>query len=121
MIEIIAIDTNIIIKALAGTESCINAISGKLVAISIITEIELLSWPQLSETDYSVLRSFLEDCIIVDFSQEIKEEAIKIRKMYGLKVPDAIIAATAVTKKLSLFSGDDIFKRVLHLNFVHIQ
>jgi predicted nucleic acid-binding protein len=117
MIETIAIDTNIIIRAFAGDEFCINILNGKIAAVSIITEIELLSWPQLSELDYS---SFLHDCFIIGFSQEIKNEVIHLRKNFALKIPDAIIAATAITKSLPLFSSDDIFKRIPHLNFVHV-
>jgi len=53
-------------------------------------------------------------------SREIKESAITIRKNYNLKVPDAIIAATAITKNFTLFSADDIFKRIPQLNFVYV-
>jgi predicted nucleic acid-binding protein len=120
MIETIAIDTNIIIRAFAGDEFCKNTLNGKMVAVSIIAEIELLSWPRLSESDYTILSSFLQDCFIIGFSQEIKNEVIHLRKNFTLKIPDAIIAATAITKNLPLFSSDDIFKRIPHLNFVHV-
>jgi predicted nucleic acid-binding protein len=50
-----------------------------------------------------------------------KNEVISLRRKYSLKLPDAIIAATAITKKLTLFSGDDIFHRVKELNFIHVQ
>jgi len=53
-------------------------------------------------------------------SGEIKESAITIRKNYNLKVPHAIIAATAITKNFTLFSADDIFKRIPQLNFVYV-
>jgi len=45
---------------------------------------------------------------------------LKLEKNYGLKVPDAIIAATAITKQLTFFSADDIFKRIPDLNFVYV-
>ena len=120
MIETIAIDTNIIIRAFTGDEFCINTLNGKIAAVSIITEIELLSWPQLSEFDYSILSSFLQDCFIIGLSEEIKNEVIHLRKDFALKIPDAIIAATAINKSLPLFSSDDIFKRIPYLNFVHV-
>jgi predicted nucleic acid-binding protein len=120
MIETIAIDTNIIIRAFAGDEFCIKTLNGKIAVVSVITEIELLSWPQLSESDYSILSSFLHDSFIIGLTQEIKNEVIHLRKNFSLKIPDAIIAATATTKNLTLFSSDDIFKRIPHLNFVHV-
>jgi len=120
MIETIVIDTNIIIRLFSGDKSCQDIIHKKLLLISIITEIELLSWSQLSESDYSILSSFLHNCFIIGLTQEIKNEVIHLRKNFALKIPDAIIAATAITKSLPLFSSDDIFKRIPHLNFVHV-
>jgi predicted nucleic acid-binding protein len=87
----------------------------------VIIEIELLSWPDPAADNYQLLSSFLADCFIINLSPEIKEKAIEIRRNYGLKVPDAIIAATAITKQLSFFSADDIFYRVKELNFIHVQ
>jgi predicted nucleic acid-binding protein len=120
MIATITIDTNIVIKLLNGDETCKNIIRSKVPLVSIISEIELLSWPQLNSEEYELITSFLSECFISNLSPEIKWEAIEIRKNYGLKVPDAIIAATAITKNLPLFSSDDIFKRIPHLNFVHV-
>ncbi|WP_425571141.1 PIN domain-containing protein [Olivibacter ginsenosidimutans] len=36
--------------------------------------------------------------------QEVKEETIKIRRRYSIKLPDAIIAATAISHKLTLIT-----------------
>jgi predicted nucleic acid-binding protein len=120
MIPIITIDTNIVIKAFKGDESCKNILSNKISVVSVITEIELLSWPRLDFEGYNLLGSFLSESFIVNISHEIKESAISIRKNYGLKVPDAIIAATAIIKDIPLFSSDDIFKKIPHLNFVYV-
>lgn len=121
MIETIAIDTNIIIRAFAGDRQCQELLIGKIPAVSIITEIELLSWPQISTNDYTVLFSFLQACFIIGLTQEVKNQVINLRRKYALKLPDAVIAATAITKNLTLFSGDDIFHRVAELNFIHVQ
>jgi hypothetical protein len=43
MIETIIIDTNIVIRHFAGDESCRDIINQKLLILSLITEIELLS------------------------------------------------------------------------------
>ena len=120
MIPIITIDTNIVIRAFKGDEECKNIISNKISIVSVITEIELLSWPRLDFEEYDLLNSFLSECFIVNISREIKENAIAVRKNYNLKVPDAIIAATAISKNLTLFSADDIFRRIPQLNFVYV-
>ena len=108
MIEIIGIDTNIIIRAFKGDNICINIINGKIPVISVITEIELLSWPQLTEPDYNRLSSFVNECFVIGLDNKIKSEVINLRKQFGLKIPDAIIAATAIQKDIPLFSADDI-------------
>jgi len=121
MIATTAIDTIIVIRYFNGDETCKEIITGKIPVLSIISEIELLSWPQLNSDEYDLLSSFLSECFIINLSSEIRNETIAVRKNYGLKVPDAIIAATAITKNLPLFSTDDIFKRIPHLNFIYVQ
>ena len=120
MIETIIIDTNIIIRLFSGNKNCQDIIHKKLILISFITEIELLSWPTAAPGDEITLISFLHDCFITNITDDIKKTTIEIRKKYKLKIPDAIIAATAITKNLTLFSSDDVFKRIPHLNFVYV-
>lgn len=85
MIPIITIDTNIVIKAFNGDEVCKNIISGKISVVSIITEIELLSWPRLNFEEYNLLNSFLSECFTINISSDIKGHAIEIRKKLRLK------------------------------------
>jgi len=121
MIETIVIDTNIVIRLFSGDKGCHDIIDQKLLLVSFITQIELLSWPTITSKDESTLNSFLQECFINNITEDIKRLTIEIRKNYKLKIPDAIIAATALSKNLSLFSTDDIFKRVKELNFIHVQ
>jgi len=120
MIETIAIDTNIIIRLLSGDKKCLDIIHKRILVISFITEIELLSWPGLTHEDEIILNSFMSDCFITNVTEELKKTTIELRKNFRLKIPDAIIAATAITKNLTLFSADDIFKRIPQLSFVYV-
>ncbi|MFC5192992.1 type II toxin-antitoxin system VapC family toxin [Algoriphagus aquatilis] len=63
---------------------------------SIITEIELLSWKKLSESEAKIISGFLSNFHRIELSEDIKEATIQIRRTHGLKVPDAIIAASAL-------------------------
>ena len=74
--------------------------------ISIITEIELLCWKDLAIDEATILKNFIADCSVFDLDTHIKANTIEIRKNYSLKLPDAIIAATAVTYNLTLISND---------------
>ena len=81
-----------------------NILSETLPAISVITEIELLCWKSASEKDVLVLKDFIKDSIVFELDQNIKTKTIEIRKNYTIKLPDAIIAATAVVNNLTLIS-----------------
>ena len=63
--------------------------------VSIITEMELLSYPNLSQTEEQQVQNFLAQLLIVGIDDLIKDMAIVLRKQHRLKLPDAIIAATA--------------------------
>jgi predicted nucleic acid-binding protein len=63
----------------------------------------------------------LEDVVIIDINTYIKKESIEIRKQHKLKLPDAIIAATARYLDLPVFSADSDFKKVPDLNFLKYE
>ncbi|WP_293787619.1 type II toxin-antitoxin system VapC family toxin [uncultured Pedobacter sp.] len=73
-------------------------------AISAITEIELLCWKAATENDLLILRDFIKDSYVYELNQEIKNQTVEVRKYYSLKLPDAIIAATAIVNELTLIT-----------------
>lgn len=72
--------------------------------ISAITEIELLCWKTATEKDLAVLHNFIYDALVIELEQPIKLRTADIRKAYRIKLPDAIIAATALVYGLTLIS-----------------
>jgi hypothetical protein len=74
----------------------LTELNKKRPSYSIITEIELLSWKKLSETETKTISRFLFNFSRIELSGQIKDETIRIRKAFGIKVPDAIIAASAL-------------------------
>ncbi|GAA4206719.1 hypothetical protein GCM10022289_27990 [Pedobacter jeongneungensis] len=81
-----------------------NIVSTNQPAISAITEIELLCWKTAAENDLLILRSFIKDSYVYELNQEIKNQTVEVRKSYSLKLPDAIIAATAIVNELTLIT-----------------
>jgi len=73
-------------------------------SISVITEIELLCWDTPGEKDLKVLHNFVEDAIVFELDKDIKIKTARIRKSHKIKLPDAIIAATALTYNLILLT-----------------
>jgi len=96
------LDTNAVIYALnQAVKLPINQYQ-----ISIITEIELLSFNQLTTEDETVLKNALLHFDIIDISYPIKTKTIEIRKTSKLKLPDSIIVATAVVENAILVTSD---------------
>lgn len=87
---------------------------------SVITEMELLGMPNLSVNEKLKLKSLLSDCIIFPFSDDIKNITINIRQTKKIKLPDAIIAATAIHHNLPLLSADKGFKNISGLTLIPI-
>lgn len=71
-------------------------------AISVITEIELLSWRTDNEKDLGLLQNFIQDSFVLDLEQSVKQKAAMLRKTTRMKLPDAIIGATAIAFDLTL-------------------
>ena len=74
--------------------------------VSFISEMELLSYPELTDSQAKEIHRFLNDLTVVNLDDEIKNLAIEWRKRYRLKLPDAIIAATSLSLGATLLTND---------------
>jgi predicted nucleic acid-binding protein len=80
--------------------------------LSVITEMELLCWNGPDE-DMENLKNFIGDTRVIELEKDIKFKTIEIRKSHKIKLPDAIIAATAIVRGFSLLTRDtDHFKNI---------
>ena len=75
--------------------------------ISFITEIELLAWYPENPDSRTVYHRFVEMATIEGINKEFILKTIEIRQKYKLKIPDAIIAATAIILDIILFADND--------------
>jgi len=82
---------------------------------------ELLSYPSLSEAALGQIRSFLSEITVVDLNEEVRDLAIDLRKAHRLKLPDAIVAATAISLNAQLMTNDAKLQRVPGLNCESIE
>ncbi|HEY9711458.1 MAG TPA: type II toxin-antitoxin system VapC family toxin, partial [Oculatellaceae cyanobacterium] len=87
------LDTNVVLYFLGGRLT--NPLPSGQYFVSVITEIELLSYPSLSPDEEVQICDFLSKITVVGIESNIKDLAIALRKQYRLRLPDAIIAATA--------------------------
>jgi len=89
-------DSNILIDYLLGNADA-DAELGRYPAraISIITWVEVLAGARPHEVD--AIRHFLKTFQRLSITDDIAERAVELRRLTKLKLPDAIILATAET------------------------
>lgn len=58
---------------------------------------------------------------MVDVNEAVKNTAITLRKQYRLKLPDAIVCATALSMNVVLLSNDAQLGRVTEITVNAIQ
>lgn len=100
------IDTNSVIDYLDNKlpDNANGLIDGIDSQISVITRMELLAWPGATDKQTSVLKKFINDSEVFALEEPIILKAIVIRKTYKTKLPDAIIAATAIVNDLTIIT-----------------
>lgn len=105
--SIFLLDTNIMIYHLGNTLeidsffSDVKPISDKI-NYSFISNIELLSFPRLTIMEQNKIELLLSMFNKIAFNPEIEKLTIQIRRTKQLKIPDAIIAASAIYSKSTL-------------------
>ena len=114
----ILIDTNIALYLLGGDSRIAEVLEGQVVHVSFVTELELLGYPGISNEEEKLIHDFLDDCVIIDVNNQIKDGTVQFRRKYGLKLPDSIIAATAYYLGIPLLSADKGFLVVKEINFI---
>jgi len=77
--------------------------------ISIITEIEALSWIHKDKQKETIVAQFVAESNIVNIIPAIVAQCVNIRRQRKIKTPDAIIAATAIVHSLTLITSDNDF------------
>ncbi len=103
------LDTNFILEYLKGVPAPARFLDEKSepeLWISDITRLELLSYPLLDEAEKSQIRDFLEHIEILPVTEAVGDIAIAFRRAARGKLPDAIIAATAVHLGAPLVTSD---------------
>lgn len=119
------LDSNTIIDYIAGlhpdyAKKWLNQIIDDEINVSIINKIEVLSYNPDIDDDYAALVDFFDCANIIGLNNEVVNETIKVRKAFATKLPDAIIAATALTHDFTLITRNTKdFNKIAGLNIVN--
>ena len=104
------LDTNAVIQLLAGNSSLIKMVEDSdFLAISVISKLEFLSYPDLTEDEKNAFSELLEGLTVFDLmasDSALMQEAVAMRIDGGLKLPDAVIAATALVNGCEVITND---------------
>jgi predicted nucleic acid-binding protein len=73
--------------------------------ISFITRIELLCWKTNFESEYWI-KAFISNSDVIGVSENIIQNCVAIRRSGKIKLPDAIIAATALSLDYTIITNN---------------
>jgi len=93
------LDENSLLKLREATKSGFN--------LSVISKIELLGYTFPSPDEKTKTEDFVKSSTIFALTDEVVDKTIELRKTHKIKLPDAIIAATAIVFDLTLISRND--------------
>ena len=112
----IVLDTTIVLYLLNGDDELASILNQMQLYVSVITEIELLGYLEISDEDKVKIKYFLSECIIVPLNEEIKNLCITIKQTSKVKAPDAIVAATSIYNQIPLITSDKGFEKIQDLD-----
>jgi predicted nucleic acid-binding protein len=74
--------------------------------LSVISELELLAYPDLTLAEENHIKAFLRDITIVDLNNTVKSHAINLRRrdIVSNCLPEALIGATALALNATLLT-----------------
>ena len=115
------LDTNFILGLLKSQSAVLEEISERKLTIaecgySAVTRMELLGFPGISREEESLLRQKLERLSYLPLTRSVEDVVISLRQTRKIKLPDAIIAATALCAGVELLTLDKHLQSVVQTN-----
>lgn len=100
-------DSNIIIRLSKQDPEIVDFINdSSLKFISVVTYMEVLGYPFASKAEEDFVKKLVNLFALIHIDQDIADQTVKIRKKQKIKLPDAIIAATAQIHKCKLVTAN---------------
>lgn len=120
------LDTNSVIYFLKnslpenGKSFLVNCITTNQAAISFVTRIELLAYPSITSQETNAANALMSLLHIIWADEILIDKTIEVRKQSLLKLPDALIASTALVNKLELVTANlKDFSKVQFLEIIN--
>ncbi len=106
------LDTNVFIDAFAGKADAVavlrqaRARKAEWLGYSAVTRLEVLGFSGLTAADERGLTQLLAEFEEAQITTAVIDRAIELRKASRMKIPDALIAATAIVCAATLVTGN---------------
>jgi predicted nucleic acid-binding protein len=114
------LDTNAVVSLLAGNRNLAELLeSAAYVGISIISYLEFLAFDGLSDSDRQCFASLCRRIEVVSLKHDdstLIQKTLDLRREHRLKLPDAIIGATAMCRNATLITNDSHFSTIKPLH-----
>ncbi len=115
------VDTNVLIDYMkpdadAALLADVERVLSEGAAVSIVTTMELLGWSGHTSETRQAAEALLAGLGEIPLSRQVVQQVIALRSSLSIKLPDAIIAASALTESLPLMTSNrDDFAKVAGL------
>ncbi len=113
------LDTNAVIYLQKGLLS--NALPSGEYFVSVITEMELLSFHGLNASQLEWLHQFLASVQTIPLDDNVKQIAINLRRSQRIRLPDAIVVASAISCNATLLTNDQQLLNIPNLKSSQLQ
>ena len=112
------LDTNFILGLLRAQPEVLSEVAARNLfisecAFSAITRMEILGFAGLERDDESLIRQKLARMTYLPLTRAAEDVAIGLRRFRKIKLPDAIIATTAISEALTLLTMDKHLQAVI--------
>ena len=112
------LDTNFILGLLKSHPAVLAEVSARKLSVaecsySAVTRMELLGFPGISRDEESIIRQKLERLHYLPLTRAVEDVAISLRQTRKIKLPDAVIAATALCAGAELLTLDKHLQSVV--------
>jgi predicted nucleic acid-binding protein len=119
------VDSNVLIYFLTddiapAALTIVETILNESFQISILSKIEVLGWRGHTPDGYEATAEFLKHADVFDLTSQVADYTIELRRQFSIKLPDAVIAATALLHDLTLVTRNTKdFARIENLKLLN--
>jgi len=119
------LDTNAVVALLRGDQALQQRLGGaEWVGISILSQIEFLVFSDITPQDRHTFRAFSDRVDVVGLDRTdpaLIDRIVNVRQQHRLKLPDAIIAATALERNATLITDDTQLRKLAAVKSIGIS